>query len=234
MRLTHRPHLFLALAAAALTAACASGPEGPIPPAYLTGTSLDNNEIGVGEDIRSIQVAVDARNAWINPADHARIRAFAADYRQRGHGLLVVSVPASLGADPYAVAAVSEMRDIAWAEGVAYDDLRARAYDPAGRRDAPLLLSFQAYTAIAPYCPPKFAVQFSDITSNNDMETLGCSVRVNQAAMIAEPADLLGQRALEDGDIVRRQNQLELYRTGEPTAAERSESETGTISNAVN
>lgn len=220
----------LGLAACITLPACQS----KVPVEYYTGTTLDQNQIGVAEDSAYIEVALDPRTRTVHPAERARVRAFAADYRQRGHGPLIVAIPGSYGADPYSVSAVAEARDIAWAEGIDYASVVGRPYDAGGRTDAPMLLTFRAYTALAPYCPQKSQVNFADITNNSDMTTLGCSIRVNQAAMIADPHDVLGQRAIEDGDIVRRMNQLELFRAGQPTAAERSEQESSAVSTAVN
>ena len=48
------------------------------------------------------------------------------------------------------------------------------------------------------------------------------------------PADLLGDRPLDEGDLARRTAQLALYRAGEATGAARGEGESGAISSAVN
>ena len=64
--------------------------------------------------------------------------------------------------------------------------------------------------------------------------TLGCSVRTNLAAMIADPADLLANRPLDPGDLVRREVILEKFRAGESTASIRSNQESGAVSDAVN
>ncbi|MCZ4297488.1 CpaD family pilus assembly protein [Henriciella marina] len=223
-----------ALAVASMLGACATSPNNFVPADYQTGTTLDRNEIGVGETSQRLELAIDSRSAWLRAGQEDRVRAFISNYRRSGHGVLIVAVPSSYGADPYSVAAVSEARDIAWAEGVAFDDVRARAYDAGGRRDAPLILTYQSYVAIAPYCPEKSQVRFSDIRSNNDMPALGCSIRVNQAAMIADPSDLFGNRPLDEGDALRRQAQLELFREGQPTGAERGDDETSAVSTAVN
>ncbi|MEL6216110.1 MAG: CpaD family pilus assembly lipoprotein, partial [Pseudomonadota bacterium] len=68
---------------------------------------------------------------------------------------------------------------------------------------------------------------------NNELSNFGCTVRTNLAAMIADPADLLGQRELEPGDTVRRQTTFDLYRRGEQTGAERNRGEQGTLSDAI-
>ncbi|HIG22747.1 MAG TPA: hypothetical protein EYG02_08285 [Henriciella marina] len=222
------------LSAAAMLGACASSPNNLVPADYQTGTTLDRNQIGVGETSQRLELAIDSRSSWLRAGQEDRVRSFVSEYRRNGHGLLIVAVPSAYGADPYAVAAVSEAREIAWAGGVALDDVRARAYDAGGRRDAPLIMTYQSYVAIAPYCPEKSQVRFSDARSNNDMPALGCSIRVNQAAMIADPSDLLGNRPLDEGDVLRRQAQLELFREGQPTGAERGEAETSAVSTAVN
>jgi len=54
------------------------------------------------------------------------------------------------------------------------------------------------------------------------------------AAMIAEPADLLGGRALDEGLVDRQQYMLDLWLQGQPTAATRGPGESTAISSAVN
>jgi len=97
----------------------------------------------------------------------------------------------------------------------------------------PMILAYQAYDAIAPECASKASIDFSDVASNNTLPTLGCSVRTNLAAMIADPADLLGSRELGASDNARRDVILEKFRLGESTASVRSGQESGAISNAV-
>jgi pilus assembly protein CpaD len=53
------------------------------------------------------------------------------------------------------------------------------------------------------------------------------------AAMIADPADLLGTRPLDQADPIRRGVILEKFRQGETTAATRTQQESGTVSQAV-
>jgi pilus assembly protein CpaD len=87
---------------------------------------------------------------------------------------------------------------------------------------------------VAPDCASKATLDFGDVSSNNNLPTLGCSVRTNLAAMIADPADLLGNRALGQSDLERREVILAKFRLGEVTGAERSREESGAISQAVN
>jgi pilus assembly protein CpaD len=51
--------------------------------------------------------------------------------------------------------------------------------------------------------------------------------------MIADPADLLGTRALDKGDPIRRGVILEKFREGESTGSTRTSQESGTVSQAI-
>lgn len=222
------------LASALALGGCASGKGGAVPESYLTGTTLDRNPIRVSEKTEYLEVQINPLDPHLRLAEKAKIRDFVADYKRRGHGPLMMSMPENQENQELTIKAVAEAREIAWSHGVEYEEISGSAYDARGEATAPLVLAFRAYDAIAPDCPQKSAFDFADATSNNDMPSLGCSVRTNMAAMIADPSDLLGERALEEGDLERRSNQLELYRQGQSTAAERSQDESAALSDAVN
>jgi pilus assembly protein CpaD len=95
-------------------------------------------------------------------------------------------------------------------------------------------MAFKTYKAVAPKCPSLAQLDVTNAVSNSDLPSLGCAVRTNMAAMIAEPSDLLGNRDLDEVDLNRRSAQLELWRNGETTAAVRTEAESAVVSNAVN
>lgn len=224
------------LAAITLLGACSSveAKGGPVPMEYLTGTTLDRNPIKVAERTAYLEVRLDVRDDHLRLEERAKIQAFVRDYIRHGHGPLIMSLPENHGNEPLAVKAVAEAREIAWTAGVDYQQIRGNSYEANGSMTAPIVLAFTAYDAIAPDCPQKSTIDFTNAMSNNDMPTLGCSVRTNMAAMIADPADLLGDRPLDEGDLARRTAQLALYRAGEATGAARGEGESGAISSAVN
>lgn len=223
------------LGSAILLAGCSSvEPNGPVPVEYLSGTTLDRHQIRVAERTAYLEVKLNVLDSHLRLEEKAKIQAFVRDYISRGHGPLIMSLPKNHGNEELAVKAVAEAREIAWSSGVDYEEIRGSAYDAGGSNTAPIVLAFKAYDAIAPDCPQRSTIDFSDATSNNDLPTLGCSVRANMAAMIADPVDLLGQRPLDESDLARRTAQLELYRNGESTTAARGESESGAVSTAVN
>lgn len=227
------PALIALGAGAAAISACASVAPTAVPAAYLENSPLDLNPIQVEKRTEFLEVAIDAQASELSSSDRARIREFLAGYVKRGHGPLVLSMPQVSANPQLAVAAVAEARAIAWDLGVEYEEMTGRAHGAGSPISEPMILAYQSYEAIAPYCPPKSTVDFSNIDSNNQLPTLGCSVRTNLAAMIIDPGDLLGKRALDPSDLSRREVILEKFRAGETTASARSNQESGAVSSAV-
>jgi len=218
-----------------LSACQSNAPENPhVPISDYYGTPLDRHEIGVKERREYLEVQLDSRDTQLRATEVMKVRNFLAKYKDVGHGPLVISMPKSAQAPQLAVGAVSEIREFAWEAGVEYHQMLGAAYDASGQSTTPIVMAFKTYEAIAPDCPSIAEFDFGDAKSNTELPTFGCAVRANMAAMIAEPADLLGTRPLEDGSFARQQIQLDLWLQGQPTPSQRGEGETATISNAVN
>ena len=217
----------------AALAGCVSSAPTMVPEAYLEGTALDRNPIGVEKRTEFLEIAINPLTSQLSNADKASITSFVSAYRDHGHGPLIMSLPASSANPQMAVAAVAEARAIAYAQGVSYDEIAGNHHGADSDVSEPMILAFQSYDAIAPDCPSLAEMDFSDMRPNNELPTLGCSVRANLAAMIADPADLLGTRPLDQGDPLRRGVILDKFRQGESTGSTRSKDESGTVSQAV-
>lgn len=205
-----------------------------VPASYLQGTTLDRNAVSARQTTEYIEVKLNPMDSQLRLTEIAKIKGFLADYSARGHGPLMMAVPQDAENPQLAVEAVVEARDLAWQAGIEYSEISGSAYDGTQRVDAPLIIAFKAYEAVSPDCPSLTEVDFNYNVSNNDLPTLGCAVRTNMAAMIADPADIFAQRVLEDGDNIRRANQFQLWREGQPTGATRDDAESIGISTAVN
>jgi pilus assembly protein CpaD len=199
----------------------------------LQGTALSRNEVGVTKRAEFLEIALPAETSELSDTDRNRIRSFVRAYTLTGHGSLVLSLPQTSNNAQLAVTAIAEARAIAWESGVEYDEISGEVHGAADGAPQPMILAYQAYDAIAPECASKASIDFSDIASNNTLPTLGCSVRTNLAAMIADPADLLGSRELGPADNARRDVILDKFRLGESTASVRSDDESGAVSQAV-
>ena len=181
-----------------------------------------------------IEVSILPGDSQLRREEIYKIEAFLADYKSVGHGPLMLSIPSEHANEQLMISAAADIRDMGWHAGIEYDQIDGSAYDAGGRGNAPILLAFKRYTAVRPDCPTWASVDAMDAVSNNDGPVLGCAVRTNMAAIIADPADLMGVRALEDGDTERVAQQLQRWRLGETTNAARGEAESGAVSSAVN
>lgn len=210
-----------------------NGAPGHVPVEYFDGTSLDRHEIGVTQHTEYLEVLLDPRDTQLRLGEVAKVRGFLNQYADVGHGPLVVSMPKHANNPQLAVGAVSEIRQMAWEAGISYEDMLGAAYDASAQGKTPIVMAFKTFKAVAPDCKSLSEINIADGTSNSDLPTLGCAIRTNMAAMIAEPADLLGGRELSEGDKVRRGAQLTLWQQGQTTAATRSDAESAVVSTVV-
>lgn len=218
----------------ALTGCQSNGAPSNVPTENFYGTPLDRNEIGVKQHKEYLEVNLDARDTQLRISEVIKVRSFLDTYADVGHGPLVISMPKSAENPQLAVGAVSEIREFAWEAGINYERILGAAYDASGRSRTPVIMAFKTYKAIAPDCPSLATIDMANAVSNSELPTLGCAVRTNMAAMIAEPADLLGERELTEGDLVRQQFQFDLWLQGQPTPSARADGESTAISTAVN
>ena len=224
-----------ALGLLGLAGCASSGDKRTVPVSYLEGTPLDRHDIGVKERTEFLEIKLNAYDTQLSSQDTRRIKRFLSAYTDHGHGPLIMSMPANSQNPQFAVNATKAARAMAWEHGVEYDEIAGRTHDAkSGDTMAPLILAFQAYEAVAPDCVSLATIDFSNATSNNELPSFGCAIRKNQAAMIADPADLLGSRELDPGDLLRRQVILERFREGAQSHADRSSDERAGISDAVN
>ncbi|MEM7768583.1 MAG: CpaD family pilus assembly protein [Pseudomonadota bacterium] len=207
------------LASVLLVVACESGTNANVPSNIaLEGTPLDRHPIGVEPATEVLEIDLNSEYPTLRIADRQRIEAFVNAYRDRGFGDLRMVLPENSATPTLAVEAVKEAREIAWTRGIAWEAIDGSAYDAQGT-NAPLILAFDVYNAVAPECRSLAAYDLADMTSNNELQNFGCTVKFNIAQMIADPADLLGQRPLDRRDNGRLSIIMEAYRQGEDTAA---------------
>lgn len=196
-------------------------------------TTADLHRITVAQAGERLEVPVSADGA-IGPETTALIDGFGREYRDVGHGPLIVSTPAGAG-DATAAARVAQAVRLQLAEGgVPYAAIAGSTYDASGKETAPIVLSYMHFTAEAPECAPVWTEDLSKTADNRAPPMFGCFISANLAAMIADPADLEQPRAIEPRDGARRAEVMDKYRKGEPTGATRSEDERVKISDAVN
>ena len=202
-----------------------------VPVEYLDTPVLERFDIDVVERTETLEVVLDPANSRLSDAQRDDITSFVRFFNDVGHGQLTMVLPEGTSNPQSAIGAVAEAREIAWSNGVNYKEITGGTsqfqLEPA------VVLSFTRFDAVPPECEGFGTIDVAHTRSNSDLPNLGCSVRTNLAAMIADPADLLGNRQLDPGDSERRYITFEAYRQGEQTASERNEGESGVISDAV-
>lgn len=230
--MTIRKFTLLGVAASAIGLAACGTVEPAVPLEYIQTNTLERHPIKVAERTQVLEIELDPADATLPRADRQRIKNFVSAYAHSGHGPLTMLLPEETANPQLAVNAVVEARRIAFSQGVDYEEIDGGSALPDGG-PARLYLAFKSYDSIAPDCESFANTDFAAARSNNDLPMLGCSVRTNLAAMVADPADLLGERPLDPGDAVRRQTTFDLYRAGEATAAQSNEGESGVVSTAI-
>lgn len=211
--------LIASLAAAVVLAACAATPT-PLPRAGA-----------VAETVR-VEMPVDPRDNGLTWAQLELIEALASEYKARGHGPFVISYPQNAGNADAALGAIADVRTALYGHGLDWQRIGGGAYEAGGYVQAPVIFSFTRYRAIAPECDNRWR----DVRNARPGERwggFGCATEQNLAAMVADPRDLAAPRTFDDPDAARRQTVLDRWRQGQSTTSERSASESGTVSRAV-
>lgn len=224
-----KPVIIATLAASGLVlSGCASGPK------YGHSDRM-SYDIGVREQTEILELAIAPTTTQLSINDRTRIKQFVLAYKSGGHGPLVISMPSGGANGQAAVQAAAEARAIAYELGVNYERMAGAGYNATGAANAPLTLAFTSYEAIPPKCPSLSSVDLSDMSTNDPQPAFGCFMQANLAAMIADPADLLGGQPLdpESANNPRRSDVLTKYQAGQPTATERTDAESGAVSSVV-
>lgn len=191
------------------------------------------HNIQVVEDTIVLEVPMNGAEPGIPYYQRRKVEAFLADYKSRGfrHGPLILSVPTNSPWASQLEVSAQQAYDLAYDYGVL--DLKRSDYASNGSGDAPLVLAFTAYRAIAPNCPTLNRIDLASSRTNDPQPRFGCALQANLAAMVADPADLIGARASDPSDVLRRATVLDKYRAGQSTITARDESESGAISDAI-
>lgn len=192
-----------------------------------------HTEIQAKEVTAELKIDTVVSGERLGDNERSAVKYFAAAYQGEGHGAIIISRPSNGPDDVAAMRAASDARAVLLAEGVDATRITEGPYDGSGARAAPLVLSYRTYEAVVPDCPDISHWDFAWTGTNEALPSFGCAVAVNLAAMIANPADLVGGRKMDPADIGRRSIVITKYRNGEKTSSEHNSDASGAISQAV-
>ncbi|MGA7714112.1 MAG: CpaD family pilus assembly protein [Rhizomicrobium sp.] len=212
---------FASVAAVMLAGSCAA----PINDG--TGLSSDgavNHPITVEPHFQTIKLSFSAPDAGLMPDDAARFDAFVDAYRDHGNGAISITVPSG----PDASATISYFGEKLASHGVARARILVGTRE-AANGDTRVEIGYVAFTAQTKPCGD-WSESLADTSANATAANFGCAVQQNIAAEVADPRDLIAARPMSDADATRRNTALGEYEKGKPTAAEKTQDQSGKVS----
>lgn len=196
----------------------------------ITGWSLvepsQRHPIMVSQKPSKLVLKVARGSYGLSPEQRARLYNFASEYRSgySSNSKLVIQAPSGGPNEVAAMQAVAEIRHLLREGGFDESLITVEAYHDDRDPQPPVRVSYLRYVAEGPEC----GVWPTDIGRQTDglnQANFGCTQQKNIAAMVANPADLLGPRGMTERDGQRRDTVWEKYRKGETTGAQKSQDE---------
>jgi pilus assembly protein CpaD len=162
----------------------------------------------------------------LSGGQRAQLLDFADHYRATDNGAsrLVIQAPSGGANEVSSMYAVSQIRALLTDQGFAENMISVEAYDANGTREPPIRVSYLRFVAEPPPCG-NWSTNLADEPMNLPHPDLGCANQHNLAAMVANPADLLGPRSETARDSMRRDQVFTKYINGQPTGARKSADE---------
>lgn len=162
----------------------------------------------------------------LSGGQRAQLLDFADHYRATDNGAsrLVIQAPSGGANEVSSMYAVSQIRALLTDQGFAENMISVEAYDANGTREPPIRVSYLRFVAEPPPCG-NWSTNLANEPINLPHPDLGCANQHNLAAMVANPADLLGPRSETARDSMRRDQVFTKYINGQPTGARKSADE---------
>lgn len=207
----------LLMIAGALVSACASYERdhvivGSVPDDYRTRHPIVVAESEVAEDI-----VVPAYARKLSNRDRGVVEAFAARFRQSGTRAVALMIPAGSRNEAAARRIALEVAYVLKDHGVAEERIVVQHYSAAGHGQAATVrlvyTDFKAH--VASRCG-QWSEDIAGDSENRNYANFGCATQHNLAAMIANPADLLGPRGETPIDATRRGNVINDWQENGP------------------
>lgn len=197
---------------------------GKVDPNFDLIHPAERHPILVSQKPSTLSVGVAKGSSGLSPKSRGDVLAFAQKYRagDAGDSKLLVAAPSGSGNEIAAMHAVQEIRALLVDNGFAESSISVEAYNADHEAQPPVRVSYMRYVAEAPECghwPTNLAWE----PNNLPMPNMGCANQRNLAAMVQNPADLLGPRAMTARAGERRDVVWDRYVKGQNTASQKNE-----------
>lgn len=179
----------------------------------------------VSQQPTTLTLKVPRGSYGLSPAQRADVIGFVAHFRSSdaGDSRLVIAAPGGSANEVAAMQAVNEVRQLVIEQGYDASSLHFEPYASSGG-DAPVRLSYLRYVAEAPECGD-WSTNLSSEPKNLAFPNFGCATQRNFAAMVTNPADLLGPRSSTPRPAERRDVTWDKFKKGESTVADKTDAE---------
>lgn len=185
---------------------------GSIPDDYRT-----THPITLSEQEQHLDVLVGSNDKALSVPQRSVIQGFVDQYKTNGSGPVQIMLPSS-GTNAAAARRVHD--DVVGAikrGGVSGGQILTTTYEASGPENAsPIRISYRAMTASTDQCG-KWPDDLGDTSENKHYADFGCSYQNNMAAMIANPADLIGPRAAGEIDATKRGKAIKRWQDATPS-----------------
>ena len=223
-------HLLMVCLAAAALSGCASIRDKMAskddPPPVLPTTRYAVTLTHTPDEIRLAPHAT-----GLSAAQSAALTDLAARWRDAGDGPVTIQTPAGGGEEAYrsTVAVQGALASL----GLPETQVRLVSYQPDGAPGPqPIVVGFIRDQARGPVCGRKWQ-DFTKTFSNQPNSNFGCAVTANFAAMLANPADLAGNRPMDPSDANRRETIVGKYRRGDVMSSAKDPQANGAVSSVL-
>ena len=186
-------------------------------------TPGERHPIIVSQQPHKMSLRVARGASGLAPAQRASLIDFLTKYRtaDAGNSKLIISVPSGSANEVSAMNAVADMRPILADQGFSESSISIEPYHAEGDPQPPVRVAYLRYAAEGPTCG-KWSSNLTESSRNLNYENFGCASQKNLAAMVANPADLLGPRTMTPASADRRDATWGNYIKGSPSGAMRS------------
>lgn len=161
--------------------------------------------IVVSDNEEHKDIAVSANNKGLSLRDRNVVRDFARRFKRSGSKTMQMILPVGSKNERSAVTVSRYIAEEIKEVGVGRGSISIRTYHATGHGDAATIrLAFTSLTAgVASQCGV-WDDDLNNTHNNRNYSNYGCATQNNLAAMVSNPADLLGPRGMSEIDATRR------------------------------
>lgn len=219
-------NLALVSAAALMIAGCKAGQEGPQVAGWSVVDPTQRHPILVSQQPSNLSLRVPRGSVGMSPHQKAQVIDFVTRYRagDSGNSKIVIAAPSGSPNEVASMQAVAEIRHLMSDSGFPDGSITVEAYHEERDPQPAIRISYLRFVAEGPECG-KWTTNMADETKNEAFANFGCANQRNFAAQVANPADLIGPRAMTPAPGDRRNIVWGKYIKGESTISQKQADE---------